>query len=1662
MKEKKSSVHGLRVLFMALMSVCALVLSGGIMTQRADAAETTDGDWTYSLETYDETSGCFICGYSGSDEDVEIPSTISDTPVIGISENAFSGCNSIESITIPSTVKVIESGAFCGCPVSKLYVDEANAIYYDSDANIVAEKKTGTIVAGCVGTDFSAFDDSITEIGCRAFANIAFTYTGLEIPEGIKNIYAEAFYGCNLKAVTFPSTMEYIWRDAFASCVSLAMITFNSADTDAATSAFSGTIWERGTIANNEYELLIINGRLKSAEACYSEVVIPEGTVEICDEAFMGNNIIEKVTIPEGVTSIGDFAFEACTNLSDVSIPSTVNYIGEYAFSNTGWAPEKDENGIAVINDLLYDGSGFEGELDLSQEEYSHITAISPLAFRDNVSITSVNIPDGVSIGDFAFYYCTNLKNVVIGEGVSDIGFRAFDYTQWLQDRIEEDVLVVVNGMLLDGTQAENHIIIPRNVNKILDDAFVSSTITAITIGRNVTFIGSDAFTYCDSLTAVYGCAGTLAESFAEENGYIFNEIKIDAPVVSTEATADGIKLSWDAVIGAETYSVYRKSEDDNYELLEEYLTEEYYTDKNVASGTEYSYYVVAYDKYGVYSDASENVEKIFLTAPEVTAPETVYKQEITISWSAVTGAEQYIVYRDGTSIDIVNATTYTDTDVTVGSSYSYCVSAICVDSNSANSAEKKCKVTLAKPTGVTVTNGPDGVIISWDEVECADEYLIRWGSNGIWGGVAGCNGTEYVDTTGVSGVTYQYQVCAVNCTYFSDFTASETITYIASPKFTVEEAVDEVHTRFQLNWDEVTGADTYVIYRWSSYSTTTELTYYDKTTSNSYLDKSIRVGANYKYMVYAVSGYGTDNEIWSGASTVNAIIKLKAVTGLEFDHDCLYWDTVSGVSYFKLYQMVNDGEFELLGDIDTCYYVPELEYGNTYRFYLVAWSDYGTCGPASDVLEIVYLNAPTGVTAYNTANGIYVSWDAAQGATGYLVYRESGDTLELVGSVTDSTTYYSDSTAGAGDTYMYYVKSVNGNTVSGLSDSFEIIRLTRPVIYVEGAYYDDSDCVRVTWDAVAGADFYYISRYDYSEKTWEEVAVVNADEGCQYIDYNVVAGGIYGYSIYAKSGDSCSVKSDEADVTLEIEKSSLAATYDKEYFGSSIFLDWLAVDGGYEYIVYRKTNNGAYEILTTTSEINYIDSDVEYGNTYRYYVKAHNTTYDTYSAASTAVSVAFIDAPELVSATNTEDGISLKWNTVEGATGYLVYRKLAGEASATLIATVEGGESAEYLDTTATAGINAAYIIKATGTNTAVSRTSASLVTRRLEKAVMEEVIRTRDDYVKVTWDEVAGATKYLVYRYDYSAKAWKKLATVTNTEYVDETAKIGGKYAYTVKAAYGSVIAVKADYCYITLQLGIPALNVTSGDGIYLDWCVVDGADEYVIYRKTNGGAYEIIGYTTELVYTDSSVEHGNTYRYCIKAHNTTFNTYSVASNAISVAYIDAPKLASASNTAEGINLKWNSVEGATSYLIYRKLAGGTIELIATVEGDVTEYLDTTAVAGVKASYVIKAAGDNARSAYSNSIVTIHLEKPVLTGVVKNAEGGIDISWEETTGATKYAVYRYSTAEGWVKLAVVTDGTTYTDTTAETGVTYAYAVKAAYGSVLSVRSDYIKIKNK
>jgi len=178
-----------------------------------------------------------------------------------------------------------------------------------------------------------------------------------------------------------------------------------------------------------------------------------------------------------------------------------------------------------------------------------------------------------------------------------------------------------------------------------------------------------------------------------------------------------------------------------------------------------------------------------------------------------------------------------------------------------------------------------------------------------------------------------------------------------------------------------------------------------------------------------------------------------------------------------------------------------------------------------------------------------------------------------------------------------------------------------------------------------------------------------------------------------------------------------------------------------------------------------------------------------------------------------------------------------------------------------------------------------------------------------------------------------------------------------------------------------------------------------------------------------------------------------WSVASEIKSAYYVAAPTISSVKNAAGGLTVSWGKVTGAMSYAIYRSVNGGSYSKLESGIKDLS-YKDTSTTSGNKYSYKVYGVCNGYWSVASEMRSAYYVAEPTISSV-KNAAGGLTVSWGKVTGATSYAIYRSVNGGSYSKLESGISGTSYKDTSNTSGNKYSYKVYGVCNGYWSVASE-------
>ncbi len=285
---------------------------------------------------------------------IKIPESITN-----IGSYAFDHCTSLVSITIPKNVSNIGNFAFYVCnSLEEINVDKDNLNYKSIDG--VLYDKNGQVLIRCPEQkDTIHIPDTVLIISTYAFSGCA-NLTEIIIPNGVTEIEANAFYGCQMMSITIPDSVTAIGDYAFNSCTNLSSIEIPTSVVNMGEYILINCdnlkkLTVDGTKGYDDFsafkiEELIITGDGKMIQGDNSDgdrpyawtaskdsikkVIIKDGVTDIGNNAFSNMKNLTSVEIPTSVTAIGYTVFSGCTNLKTIEIPESVVTIGSYAFQS--------------------------------------------------------------------------------------------------------------------------------------------------------------------------------------------------------------------------------------------------------------------------------------------------------------------------------------------------------------------------------------------------------------------------------------------------------------------------------------------------------------------------------------------------------------------------------------------------------------------------------------------------------------------------------------------------------------------------------------------------------------------------------------------------------------------------------------------------------------------------------------------------------------------------------------------------------------------------------------------------------------------------------------------------------------------------------------------------------------------------------------------------------------------------------------------------------------------------------------------------------------------------------------------------------------------------------------------------------------------------------
>jgi len=685
-------------------------------------------------------------------------------------------------------------------------------------------------------------------------------------------------------------------------------------------------------------------------------------------------------------------------------------------------------------------------------------------------------------------------------------------------------------------------------------------------------------------------------EVWSESSCGVVGELTLTQPKNITVSGCCEIVVNWDAVSQASGYEIWRGTKQGvSYASLHDTSSYSGYTDRSAKRDTTYYYYVRAYREdggktyYSVASDQQSGKITFSNTVTGVTVSDGAHPDRIVVSWDPVDCAAGYIVSRseDGGCGDPVSEpadASYTDTDVTVGKDYYYCVKAFqSCGGETFYSGYSSCNsghAALSKPQNVQASDGMSyaHIKITWEAVDGATVYEIYRpetedgsyihadtdgdgiGDANVEADNAGESSVDspliWNDTGVVREKTYWYKVKARAGNYYSTLEGQVPDSGYTKQLGMPQNAQASDGTRYygtEITWDSVEGATWYKVHRsdheLASGESGSEIARIEDASQLSYLDTTGDHATTYWYQVQARCGglAGPYSMADAGYRVLPAPANVQASDGTAYAHVEITWEPADGATWYNVWRSESENgtyahvEGANIGaDGELVWRDSTAEYGKTYWYKVKSRrGDYHSQQSTADSGRRV-LPAPGNVQASDGTiyEHIEITWEPVDGATWYKVYRadsENGPYVEDFdgdgrGDSASSALIWEDTFADYGKIYWYKVKARAGDNHGTMNNQVpdsghRVLAAPGNVQATDGTNYSH---VEITWEPVDGATWYKVYRADSENGPYVEDfdgdgkgdIYVGADGPLVGHDTKADYGKIYWYKVKARAGD--------------------------------------------------------------------------------------------------------------------------------------------------------------------------------------------------------------------------------------------------------------------------------------------------------------------------------------------------------------------------------------------------------------------------------------------------------------------------------------------------------------------------------------------------------------
>lgn len=500
-------------------------------------------------DRFSEIEGWFLVAYIGKQEDVKLPDTVTvngkKVSEYNIYRYAFIGNSTIKSITIPTSVKYIDTRAFDSCfaltevnSESNLQI-ASNAFQNCNNLTTINLQNVTTINSyafrNCekltdVNLDSANWIDSGAFENCKSLVNISLpsmSYLNpslfnnctnlVSVSAPITGVYSNVFNNCKKLTTLDGFNLNYIESQAFKNCTSLTRVNLDDSSLIIHDDAFDGCT---SLIFNSDSSFKYLPAGTNDKAYLYDVVTTDIADVVLLDtilcirvSAFDNAGTINSLTVPQNISFDQLQGILDRVTITNYNSYNGSNYIGSNQNSYLALVKNLDSSVIINSNVKYIMSNAFKDSQIESIVIPENVEFIGNNAFRNCDNLESININKYINFYDNVFSDCDNLTQVNISY---NMGSYMFSDCKKLEKVVLNDINYIQSGAFKNCISiVELDLSLICDIN---DEAFMGCTNLNTVTGNNITNIYNRAFYNCNKLDTINLKKANYIESYAFYN----------------------------------------------------------------------------------------------------------------------------------------------------------------------------------------------------------------------------------------------------------------------------------------------------------------------------------------------------------------------------------------------------------------------------------------------------------------------------------------------------------------------------------------------------------------------------------------------------------------------------------------------------------------------------------------------------------------------------------------------------------------------------------------------------------------------------------------------------------------------------------------------------------------------------------------------------------------------------------------------------------------------------------------------------------------------------------------------------------------------------------------------------------------------------------------